>query len=336
MLALAAETLGVEAPEAWRRALTESIVTWLAVDEAAQRVGATLDAAGVGWVPIKGYDVATRFYAEREARPVADLDLLVEPGELGRARAALEAAGWRGLAAGDRQESYLREEGYAWQAGGGAPAVIELHYRLWGLAPERLGRSMLAEAVPGPPSDSGSATGRRLPPAHAYLLAAVHAWTKERPRGLLDWLDLEHIASKSQADSAPQQEGGTSREEGGTWGEGVVEAAREWALELPVALSAAVGGRLWPRGVHGEIAAALEPRLTRWERRVLDGLAAGGPDRIAYRDVVLARLLSRRESRMGWRSVWRRLWPHPGVVAQRTPAEWSWARRRGASLFRIR
>ncbi len=42
----------------------------------------------------------------------------------------------------------------------------------------------------------------------------------------------------------------------------------------------------------------------------------------------LARLLSGRPSRMGWRAPWRQVWPHPGTVERATPASWpGWGRR---------
>ena len=101
-----------------------------------------------------------------------------------------------------------------------------------------------------------------------------------------------------------------------------------WELELPVALSAFVADRLWPSRVHETVLDGLQPHLKRRESEILSRLAGVGPDGVPWSRIALARLLSGRPSRAGWRSVWRRLWAHPGAVEKATPEEWSWPRRR--------
>lgn len=314
-LALAAESLSVEPDDRWRSNLQSAMTAWLVIDRAAADVARLLAESDVRWAPIKGFDVGTRFYEPRERRPTSDLDILVDGDGFARARQALEANGWRSLATGRRVERYMRDEGYAWQATGPVAALLEVHFRLWGMVPEGLDVEALDQSVAD--IDLG-ATGRRLQPEHAFVLAAVHAWTQESPRALNDWRDLERIAGSRSAGLC----------------EGVIEAARRWSLELPISMSAAVVEQLWSSEYCGEIRRALGPDLRRPERRLLRRLSTGGIDAVAWWRIVLARLTAGRPSRAGWMTVWRRVWAHPGSVERATPAEWSWPRRRLHHLAR--
>ncbi len=316
-LALVAADSGFEQAvvASWRQALQLSMARWLLVREAVESVSEALSNAGVRWAPIKGFDVCSRFYDPPESRPTTDLDILIEPARFDDARRCLGAAGWSGLFEGARAEDYLRSEGYAWQATGPSPVLLEVHFRLWGLVEEGLAEVMISSAHPDP---ALGATGLRLRRDHAYLLAAVHAWLRETPRSLSDWRDLDRILRVS------------SEEEIGL----IIVGARNGALGLPVCLSSAVAARLWPQSGHGRILDALAPELLRREATVLEDLESVGFDGLSTARIVLARLLSGRPSRAGLRSVWRRLWPHPGIVERETPAEWSWVRRRGACLLR--
>jgi len=307
-LALAAERLSVEPHDEWRRQLQSAMTAWLLVERTAARVSEVLAAAGVRWAPIKGFDVGRRFYEPREQRSTSDLDLLIDTASLPRARQALESAGWSGLETGRRLERYLREEGYAWQAVGEASVLLEVHFRLWGAVPEGLEDEVLMESLDA--LDPGG--GRRLTPAHAFVLGAVHGWTQDLPRSLNDWRDLDRIARQEPRELAAN----------------VVAITRRWSLQLPVALSAAVVERLWSGDVSREILAALTPDLQRGEERLLRQLSADGIDAVSWSRIVWARLMAGRPSRAGWRTVWRRIWAHPGEVERVTPGEWSWARRR--------
>ena len=113
--------------------------------------------------------------------------------------------------------------------------------------------------------------------------------------------------------------------------------------ELVIGLDVFTGGERWRFG-----AGAVDARvaLLRGRDRLLPArldarqleLLAEDLRELAELDVhledVLARLLSGRASRAGWRSLPRRIWAHPGIVEQTTPAHWIWPARRIAHLMR--
>ncbi|HWN43897.1 MAG TPA: nucleotidyltransferase family protein [Thermoanaerobaculia bacterium] len=313
-LSLRARRLGIGGPaaESWHRALIAVTAHRLHIEDRLGTVGAALGEAGVPWLPLKGCDLGARVYGHPEERPVGDIDLLVPRADLPRVQAALRAIGWRGLAESPRQERYLRDEGYAWQAQDAAGVLLEVHVRLWGIVPAGLGAALLAAAVPDPALGS---SGRRLPLAHAWLVAAVHSWLNPPPRPLLSWWDLERIAAAEpgMADLA----------------ENAVRLAEAWDLQLPAGLAAAQVAAFWPSAPNRAIADRLLGGL-----RPLERLAARQGDAVGLKSIVLARLLSGRASRAGWRSLPRQVWAHPGVVEQETAPGRSWPARRIAHVLR--
>ncbi len=310
-LALRARRLGIDGPAAqsWHRALIAVAAHRLHVEDRLGTVGAALGEAGVPWLPLKGCDLGARVYRQPEERPVGDIDLLVPRADLPRVQAALRAIGWRGLAESPRMERYLRDEGYAWQAQDAAGMLLEIHVRLWGIVPAGLGAALLAAAVPDPGLGS---SGRRLPLAHAWLVAAVHSWLNPPPRPLLSWWDLERIAA-----AEPQMADQAAR------------LAEDWDLQLPAGLAAAQVAALWPSTPNRTIADRLLGGL-----RPLEHLAVRRGEAVGLRAIVLARLLSGRASRAGWRSLPRQVWAHPGIVEQETQAGQSWPARRLAHVLR--
>lgn len=308
-LALRARRLGIDGPAvaSWHRSLMALAAHRLRIEDRLAVAATALGGAGVPWVPIKGCDLGARVYERPEERPVGDVDILVARDDLPRARAALAAAGWRTLHDSPRVEEYLRDEGYAWQAVDPTGLLLEVHVRLWGLVPAGLARALLAASVPDP---SLGPSGRRLPLAHAWLLAAVHSWLNPPPRPLLGWWDLERVAAAAPdlADEA-------------------VALATAWDLQLPAGLAAAEAARLWGSEPNREIAGRLLANLRPLERRVARR-AAQEADGLGLGWIVLARLLSGRASRAGWRSLGRRIWAHPGVVEQETERGHSWPSRR--------
>lgn len=318
-LALRARRLGVDGPAvaSWHRSLMALAAHRLRIEDRLAVAAAALGEAGIPWVPIKGCDLGARVYDRPEERPVGDVDILLARDDLPRARAALGAAGWRTLHESGRVEEYLRDEGYAWQAVDSTGLLLEVHVRLWGLVPPGLARALLAASVPDP---SLGASGRRLPLPHAWLLAAVHSWLNPPPRPLLGWWDLERIAAAAVADTAADTAAQDLADE-------AVALATAWDLQLPAGLAAAEAARLWSsepnRGIAGRLLAGLRPLERRAARR-----AEHGADGLALEWIVLARLLSGRASRAGWRSLGRRVWAHPGVVEQETERGRSWPARR--------
>lgn len=314
-LALRTVARALTTPASWHRDLLGAAVSHLQACTTVEETGASLAAAGVDWVPFKGYDMATRFYAEAEERPASDVDLLIPPARLSAAREALTADGWQPLYTGRRNEAFLAEEGYAWLARKPGRTLLEVHFRLWGMAPEGLAAAVFERSRPDPDLPPG---GRRLRPADAYLVAAVHTWLTPPPRPLVSWWDLARIADKLSEDEVDD----------------AVDAARRWGLALPVALAAEISAGLWRRGGCREIARRLAADLRPLERRTASRARRRGLTDLTLARLQAARLLSGRRSRQGWLAVWRRVWAHPGIVERSTPDEWPWIRRRLAFLIR--
>lgn len=309
-LALRARRLGIEGTSAasWSRSLMGVTAHRLRIDEGLAGLGSTLGAAGIPWLPIKGCDLGSRVYGRPEERPVGDVDVLVARTDYLQARRALEEAGWRSLTPGARIDAYLLEEGYAWQAVAPTGLLLEVHHRLWGVVPPGFGQALVEAAEPDP---ALGPTARRLPLAHAWLVAAIHVWLNPPPRPLLAVWDLERIGMAGQ-----------------DFADDVIHLAVEWDLQLPAALSAAYAAGLWPSDPHRRIADRLMDTLRPAERLAARRALEGGVESASLGSIVLARLLSRRSSRAGWRSLFRRFWAHPGIVEMETPPGRSWPARR--------
>jgi hypothetical protein len=273
-----------------------------------------LAAAGIPWTPLKGMGLDPRLYPHPEERLSTDIDALVSPADLEPAVRALVDGGWHDLVETDRQRAYTLDEGYNWKLARG-PIVLELHFRLWGGVPERLAADILERAAPAPEL---GATARRVDPADAYLVAAVHVWQTPPPRYLMLWWDLHRMASIADPGLADT----------------VIGRTTGYGLDAPVALSAAVAADLWGHELNARIADALEPHLRAPERWAARRLARSSPITASLGTLTLGRLLARRPSRSGWRAIPRRIWAHPGNVDADTPASWSWPRRRLTHLAR--
>lgn len=263
--------------------------------QALESVGDALGPAGVRWAPIKGGDLAFRVYDQPEDRQCGDLDVLVAEDDRETAVAALEHAGWlaarRHTAA---EQRYLRDEAYCQALSHPLGGLLEVHFRLWGAAPAGLAAEVLAAAKPD--SRLGS-TGARISLAHAFVLATFHAWAVPPPRPIATWWDLERV----------------SRAAGESIASEIVDIGRRWSLHLPIAMAAAAAASLWRQPACAKIAEELRREL-RWpERVVLAWTRRFGVDATPYGAVVFARLLARRPSRHGWRSVWRHFVPHPAL-----------------------
>ena len=314
-LRLRAERCGLEAPEAWHRDLVARAALHLSLTAAVEEVGERLAASGVEWLPIKGFDLATRVYDTPEERPTADADLLIPPARFDEARRALEEDGWEGLFPGPRNREFLKEEGYAWLARKPGRGLLELHFRLWGLVPAGWAEALFERSRRDPALPPG---GRRLSLADAYLVAAVHVWLDPPPRPLIAWWDLDRITRRWPSGEV----------------EGAVAGARAWDLQLPVALASRVAAALWGGESSTAIAERLESDLRPPERFISDRARRKGLATLSLSRLQTARLLAGRRSRQGWRGAWRRVWAHPGIVERATPEAWPWPLRRLAYQLR--
>lgn len=296
-LALEVGRLGLEIPAPWREQVIRSAVTAILLRAQLNGVGEVLDAAGLPWMPIKGMDLGYRLWPAPEARPTSDLDVLVPGDRFREARALLAASGWKGLGEGDEYEDFLENEGYNWQAGNPSGTLLELHFRLWPSAPGAWVDEVWERSLEAP------ALGRmaRCPAwPDAFLLCAVHLWQLPPPHALLYFRELELLARKG--------------------GEAVLDeaasSARRWGLSLQVCLAGRYSARLWPNPAMQNLSRALHSDLRLPERLLYRFAVARGIDAASLGQLYVARLLSGRETRHGWKVALRRLWPHPALSAR--------------------
>lgn len=297
-IALAATGRGLELPEQWRRDLIGSAVGGMILKQQLGLVGNVLEAAGIPWMPIKGMDLGYRLWPGPEARPTSDLDVLVPVARFREARALLAESGWAGLETGDDYEDYLEREGYNWQAGSPSGTLLELHFRLWPSTPEAWVDEVWERSLEAPALGSGA----RCPAwSDAFLLCAVHLWQLPPPHALLYFRELELIGRKG--------------------GEIVLDeaasAARRWGLSLQVCLAALYAAHLWTNPAMRNVGLALQSDLHLPERLLLRRARSRGIDAASLGELYVARLLSGRETRHGWKVAVRQLIPHPALRARR-------------------
>ena len=134
---------------------------------------ATLSAAGVEAMPVKGLVLAEHLYGDIAARPCADLDVLVRPGDLEPAREALRAIGFQQRAAPGYKALVHQFHDPAWGRGSGADHVrLELHWALWADSERRLGTAGLWDR--SMPSTLAGRPIRMLSPEDMLLHLAIH------------------------------------------------------------------------------------------------------------------------------------------------------------------
>jgi len=283
-----------------------SAARWVLFRAVLSRIGEVLDSVDVHWIPLKGLDTAERFYPRPDLRPMSDLDVLVPIEQLKVAMDALEGSGCS-FPSTRLLEKYRREEGYNWHSRAFHDVSLELHYRLWGTVPSSLVEACWNSAVSSP--DLGR-QGFRLALPMAFIVSAEHSWVHAGRPQFIYWWELKLIADRLEGAAE------------------VVEAAREHGLQFPVGLAAEYVGRLWDHKLCLEIGQRLLKDIRAPERVALGRVRRRGIDAMTLEQLYVTMLLSRRPSRMGWKSVFRRVWPHPGIVESSTPSDLSWWRRR--------
>jgi hypothetical protein len=131
-----------------------------------------LAAAGVPCVVLKGPPLSERLYSDPTMRLSSDLDLLVSPGRLDEATAALEAIGYRAETA--PPDGYYRMHTHHVFLFRPHSPVIELHFRVYtGFGVVLPAEPFLSRAVPHL-TDRGSGAWV-LAPEDEFLHLAVHA-----------------------------------------------------------------------------------------------------------------------------------------------------------------
>jgi hypothetical protein len=150
----------------------------------------------------------------------------------------------------------------------------------------------------------------------AFVVCAVHSWVHAGRPQFIYWWEMKLIADRLED------------------GIGVEAAARELGLELPIGLAAEYVGQMWELPLWAELGRTLLTGLRLPERVALGRVRRRGIDAMSLELLYVTRLLARRPSRMGWKSVLRRAWPHAGIVEDTTPEGLPWWRRRGLATMR--
>lgn len=287
------------------RARLRDATTWTLVDETLQNVSGCLAEANVPFVLLKGAAVSP-LYPAPHLRPTSDLDILIAPDHFDRARAALEQSGWQPVVKGRFAERYLREEGSCWQAHLRGHTILELHFRFWGSVPDSFASAVLDQA-------ERRADDLMVPTkVHCLIIAAAHCWRQAIPRRAVDLLDvcllLQQENPKALESLRPESEASGQL--------------------LPVCLAVAEAAQALEQDWAQQLLAQLEAGLRRSEVRVLTRLRQKGQDNTSWARIRLAMLRAGRPSRAGWRSLRRQVWPHPGVLEQRTSGDRAWPIRR--------
>jgi hypothetical protein len=303
--------------DAWRQTLLQTAARRLGLNHALEHVGATLDAAGIPWLPVKGMGLPPGAYERLEERPTTDLDVLVRPAGLETAVAALREAGWRDVHPDPVCWRFLVEEGYNWQAVGSFAALLELHFRLWGSIPEAFVAELFDRSLPDPVRGG---LARAIDPVDAAILAAVHVWQTPIPRPLLFLWDVQRLTTAVLGDA--------QRDE-------LVSRTTAAGLQLYLAAAMRCVATLWPSDTATDLTTRFHSACGRFERRLLDSTADRDWDELSLGRLILARLLDRRPSRTGWKAPWRSFWPHPGTLASRYASISSPTRRRLHHLLDI-
>lgn len=168
--------------------------------------------AGVAALPVKGLVLAETLYGSLALRPLGDLDILVQPADLPRARAALGELGFAQADEPGYENAHhpYHDPPYYRKAVGGA-ICLELHWRLWASHFFQLETDALwRRAVP---TQLHGATLSILSPEDTLLHLAIHrsrsalrlrfvcdvAELLRRYHATLDW---EYLLAQTQAAGA--------------------------------------------------------------------------------------------------------------------------------------
>lgn len=242
-----------------RDQLARATVRWAALARELPSLVAQLRAAGVGCAPIKGVAYATSLYDTPAARPMTDVDLLLEPGTEARAHTALAAAGFRKLV------DIRAHHASTWLRG---DLTLDVHRNILGA-----GRSRIAlDAVWARTLAGWPAGARRLEPVDELVFHLAHMARNRLCGPLVQVVDAARLLERADARAV--------RARAHDWQIGAMVGA---ALAFCEAILAGepLRSRLAPR--ETEILFALQPPLAR--KLLFDVATAGSPRQLAARAI---------------------------------------------------
>ncbi|MPZ70008.1 MAG: hypothetical protein GEU71_10835 [Actinobacteria bacterium] len=202
-----------------------------------------LDTSGIPSLALKGPVLVEAAYGDPRLRPYRDLDLLVDPGDLGRALECIEAAGGSLI---DRNWDFLTRQRRG-QLHLGLPfgCVLDLHWLPLDVASGALevdSATLFGGLVP---LEVGGVEILTTSPAHTVVHLALHAAMEGGCR--LIWLkDLERVVATSDVD----------------WDE-VVRTAQAWKGTAAVSLMLGRAARLLDARIPAEVLNELRPPRVR-------------------------------------------------------------------------
>jgi MFS family permease len=146
------------------------------IEDAYRELAETLEAAGVGFLTLKGITQCALFGGRPELRPQYDIDLFAPPEDIYRARNALQDSGYEPVAAmkgfpTDHLPVMVRQTGWEWHNDYfdvEIPLSVDLHFQFWDESVERL-------AAPGVGEFWGRRIGRQIGGAKLSVLNAPDA-----------------------------------------------------------------------------------------------------------------------------------------------------------------
>jgi hypothetical protein len=179
-----------------RRAALKNLRRNTLIGRQLQSVISALETDGVRPLVLKGLALAGTVYPESDSRPVGDIDLLVLPRDLTRAREILEGSGYHPAARYfDAAEDLYCQEDLVPSTGLGRRVRIDLHWRLHrmlGLTPNPPTEELVDRAVT---VDTPYGSMRTLHPVDALIHSAFHVWLNHRMNLRLIWIsDLALLA----------------------------------------------------------------------------------------------------------------------------------------------
>jgi hypothetical protein len=116
----------------------QAVIRYALFQRAQNRIQAAFDAAGIACIWLKGMAVSTSVYPLPELRPMADIDVWVQPHQRREALRMVESLGFH-LVTDDEQQYLAMDAAMQEQlshhyllVGGDGPVTLELHYALLG------------------------------------------------------------------------------------------------------------------------------------------------------------------------------------------------------------
>ncbi len=269
-------------------------------------------------IPLKGIDTAFRFFEEPTDRLTTDIDLLVREEDVEKVCSILISNGWTwAYDPSERYLNYIRDEGYNYQFVNSDRILLEIHFRLWGFVRKEFTYFLWECAY----KDKDNEVLYRIPSYLAYLISATHLWLSPPTRFFHYLWELHRISRFIHRNELSE----------------LIHIVEREGLQLPVALASALASTLWPenRMVSGIMKAC--HALCSWSERWIYKAGLRFYEQRFFRNLMyLVRLMNKRPSRMGWRGIYRKLWPHPGIIDVSTSPHHPWVWRRVEYYWRMR